>query len=443
MGAGSRAPFEFVRGATSGLLIPAHADALCAAGADFLTRAFRAYGVLAADNAVTAIREALPCHAGNSGHKLLLSVGYARPEPGLHTELFVKFSRDFADPFRDRRRHELESEIRLAALSRLPAFPVPVATPCFGDFDPETGTGLLITRRIVFGAGNIEPLRHKCMDHELADPLAYYRATVTALARLVAAHKSGRLSPSLEALFPCDLQAVAADLPIPWDEQGLRAAVARYADFAVRCPQLLPVNLTEPRFIARLEDEAIRFLRHEPAIRRFLYGNTDFIALAHWNTNIDNAWFFREADGALRCGLLDWGMVRHLHVATALWGGLSAAGRDMLEAHLDELIGLFLHEVAVQGGPRLDRMEFDLHFDLAVAMVGLALMMNVAELVLTRLPEVVAASGPHDPLLGRDEVARGFLHVFTNFLDLWERRDFGSSLERALGRIGGGRGAHP
>ncbi len=407
----------------------------CICPIGFLTRAFRAYGAL--DHAATAITGVAPCHAGNSGHKLFLSVAYQHTAHDLPTDLFVKFSRDFTDSFRDRRRHELESEIRLAALSRLPAFPVPVATPCFGDFDPVTGTGLLITRRIVFGAGNIEPLRYKCMDHELADPLEYYRATVTALARLVAAHKSGRLSPPLDALFPCDLQAVAADLPIPWDEAGLRAAVARYADFAARCPQLIPANIAAPRFIARLEDEAIRFLRHEPAVRRFLYRNTDFIALAHWNTNIDNAWFFREADGVLRCGLLDWGMVRHLHVATALWGGLSAADRGMLEAHLDELIGLFLHEVAAQGGPRLERAEFDLHFDLAVALVGLALMMNVAELVLTRLPEVAAASSPHDPLLGRDEVVRGFLHVFTNFLDLWERRDFGSSLGRLLERAGG------
>ena len=29
------------------------------------------------------------------------------------------------------------------------------------------------------------------------------------------------------------------------------------------------------------------------------------IALCHWNANIDNAWFWREPDGALRCGLID------------------------------------------------------------------------------------------------------------------------------------------
>ena len=135
---------------------------------------------------------------------MFLSVEYAQSEPGLHTDLFVKFSRDFSDAFRDRRRHELEAEVRLAALSRLPAFPINVPAAYFADFNHESGTGLLITQRIAFGSGGIEPLRPKCMDHELDDPLAYYRATVTALARLAAAHKSGRLSPQVEALFPFD-----------------------------------------------------------------------------------------------------------------------------------------------------------------------------------------------------------------------------------------------
>src|SRR5206468_2967030 len=112
------------------------------------------------------IRRCEPFLLGSSGAKLELSVEYSRPEPGLPTELFVKFSRDFDDAFRDRRRGELESEINLAALSRLPTFPTTVPAAVFGDIHRESGTGLLITERIPLGVAPIEPLHHKCMDHE-------------------------------------------------------------------------------------------------------------------------------------------------------------------------------------------------------------------------------------------------------------------------------------
>jgi hypothetical protein len=430
-------PLDFVRGDATGLAMPAHAGALRAAGEAFLTEAFRSFGSLSPDNGIVRITRFEPFPGGNSGHKLLLSVAYARAEPGLHTDLFVKFSRDFTDAFRDRRRHELEAEVRLAALSRLPGFPVSVPAACFADFHRESGTGMLITQRIAFGSGGIEPLRAKCMDHELAEPLAYYRATVTALARLAAAHKAGLLSPQVDALFPFDPEAAAADLPIPWDEQRLRERVVRYAAFAARCPQLLPSHLAAPEFIARLEREAVRLLHHEGTIKRFLYARRDFVALCHWNTNIDNAWFWRDSAGVLQCGLLDWGLVRQMNVATALWGGLCGASLEIWDRHLEELLALFTDELLAHGGPRLDAAELRLHLDLSVAMLGLALMMEVPSLVLSRLPEAAGAFGPLDPVLHKNEVARGFLHVFTAFLNLWQTHDFGASLDQLLGRAEG------
>jgi hypothetical protein len=426
---------DSVRGDGTGLAIPAHAEALRAAGEAFLTDAFRSFGSLSADNRIVRITRFEPFSGGNSGHKLHLSVEYARAEPGLHTDLFVKFSRDFNDAFRDRRRHELEAEVRLAALSRLPSFPISVPAACFADFHRESGTGILITQRIAFGSNGIEPLRPKCMDHELADPLAYYKAIVSALARLAAAQKSGALSPEVDVLFPFDFETAAVDIPIPWDEQQLRERVARYAAFAASCPQLLPPAVASTQFITRLERDAIRFLRHEATIKRFLNANRDFIALCHWNTNIDNAWFWRDAAGRLQCGLLDWGMVRQMNVACALWGGLCGASLEIWDRHLDELLTLFSDELQAHGGPRLDVAELKLHMHLSVAMLGLALMMDVPALVLSRLPEAVSARSPLDPLLHKSEVARSFLHVFTSFLNLWETHDFGTSLDRLLERM--------
>jgi len=428
-------PPEFVRGDATGLAIPAHGKALRVAGEEFLTDALRAFGSIAPHNRIERITRFEPFRGGNSGEKVLLSVEYSHPEPGLHTDLFVKFSRDFTDAFRDRRRHELSPEVRLAALSRLPAFPIPVPTAYFADFHQQSGTGILITQRIAFGHGNIERLHLKCRDHELSEPLAYYRAIVSTLARLAAAHKSGLLSPKADAYFPFDAEKSAAEDPIPWDEQQLRERVLQIGQFARDCPRLLPAQITAPAFIARLDHDAIRFLRHEAAVKRFLHSDRNYIALCHYNANIDNAWFWRDSSGALGCGLLDWGRVRQMNVAYALWGSLCGAGLDIWDNHLDELLALFTAELHAHGGPRLDVAELELHLDFYVATMGLATLIAAPALVLSRVPEAAGASSPLDPVFDKDDVARGFLHVFTGFLYLWQRHDFGASLDRWLERM--------
>jgi hypothetical protein len=428
---------DFVRGDYTGLEIPAHSDALCgAAGASFLTEAFHHFGSLPADNRVVRITRAESFPGGNSGHKLAFSVEYAHHASDLHRDLFVKFSRDFSDPFRDRRRNELEAEVRLATLSRHPQFPVHVPKAYFADFQHASDTGLLITQQIAFGQGAIEPLHRKCMDHLLPEPLTYYRAILTALADLAAAYKAGRLSPQVEQLFPFDLEtAVAAD-PIAYDEPQLRERTERYRAFGTAHPQLLPANVTTPEFVDRLGREAVRFLRHERTIKRFLHADRDYIALCHYNGNIDNAWFWRDARGGLQCGLLDWGRVRPMNVAYSIWGSLCAGDLQLWDLHLDELIQLFVDELHRQGGPLLQVAEIKLHLHLYVATMGLATMIDVPRLILTRVPHVGGASGPRDPILERDTVARGFLQVFSAFLNLWQSQDFGASLDCMLQRLG-------
>ena len=417
-----------ITGDGTGLPIPAQADELLAAGPEWLTRACHAYGSLAPDHRITAITHAAPFGGGNSGQKLLLSVAYADPASPLPRDLFVKFSRDLADPFRDRRRLELEAEVRLARLSRHPAFPIAVPRALFADFHLASGTGLLITERIAFGTGDIEPLHEKCMDQLLPAPLNYYRTLLGALAGLAGTHQAGHLSPEAEALFPFDAASAAAALPIPWDAAGPRAAVADYAEFARACPKLIPAHLANPAFIAQIENGALAFLAQEQAIRRYLHADRDLVALAHWNGHIDNAWFRRDAAGGLHCGLMDWGMVRQMNLGISLWGCLSGMDHALLAAHSDDLLAHFARALAEAGGARLDHARLGRHFDLAVMLLGLSLMLGVPALVRQRLPAVTRASGPLDPLMFDDEVARCFLHVFVNFLNLWHARDFNTSM---------------
>jgi hypothetical protein len=428
---------DWVRGDLLGLKIPAHAAALRDGGCDFLTEAFRAAGALPQDNRVARITQFEDCPGGSTGRKLLLAVEYETPAPDLPTQLFVKFSRDFDDPVRDRGRDQMESEVQFALMSRTPGFPITVPRCGFADYAKASGTGVLITERVAFGEGVIERHYEKCLDYEMPEPLGHYRALVRAVARLAGAHRGGRLPSYVEETFPFDAEAAIAADPIRYDARQLQSRAVRFGEFFAACPQLVPENIRAPDFLARFAAEAPRLLEHQGAIKRYLYSQRDYIALCHWNANIDNAWFWRNERSEVECGLMDWGRVGQMNVALALWGGLSAAEKTLWDEHLDDLLALFVAEYRAAGGPAIEVAELKCQLDLFVAMLALSWLMDGPALIRRQVPDVEQAQSRFDPRLVSDEIARTQLHLNTIFLNLWERHDFGKALDELLRRTAG------
>lgn len=421
-----------VPGDGTGIVIPAHGEALRHDGAPWLTAAFRRFGSLPPDNAVARVVRLERCPGGSTGAKFFLDVEYERPDPALRQALFVKFSRDFEDRRRDHPgRYEMAPEVPFMELARSPDFPIAVATPCFADYHMESGTGIVITERIAFGEGRIEPHRAKCLDFRtMDDPLPYYRATVTVLARLAAAHKSGRLSSDVEDRFPWNPVAGSAD-PIRLDRIGLEAELDYCRAFVSRCPQHFPPEVRSGAFLDRMRADALLIRENEASIQRYLTGNPAMIALNHWNAHIDNCFFWRE-DGKLRCGLIDWGRVGQMTFGSALWGGLSAAHHDIWDRHLGELLNLFVEEYRLGGGPAITAEELENHLMVHIATMGVARVLAFPEVIAFRFPRFAEASGPHDPAILAIDPARNCLHVLTVFLKLWERRDFGARIRALL-----------
>jgi hypothetical protein len=429
-------PTDRFRGDHTRLLVPAHINALREGGAAFLTQAFRAFGAIGPDNSVARIVSLKDCPGGSTGAKFFLNVEYAIPDPDLHRQLFVKFSRDFTDERRDRQRWEMQPEVPFEALTRGPGFPIRVPAAYFADYHTETGTGLVITERISYGEGAIEPHRRKCLDHlTMAEPLPYYRQVVTALARLCAAHKAGTLAPDIDTRFPFDPVTGSAD-PIRYDAAGLQAELDFCFDFAARAPQLLPPEVRSPGFQTKLARDAFRIREHEAVLQRYLTGNRDLVALCHWNAHIDNCFFWRDPDGALHSGLIDWGRVGQITFGSILWGGLSAAHHDIWDYHIDELLLLFAREYHAHGGPLVTREELEFHLTLHMATMGVARVLAFPEVILFRLPECVNAAGPLDEMFHAVDPARNSLHIYTVFLKFWLRQDFGAALDRLLERAG-------
>lgn len=403
-----------------GLSIPARLEDLRDGGPELLTRAFHASGWLSADNTVARIAQLADCRGGSTGRKAWLAVEYAKPDANLSGELFVKFSRDFDDAVRDQGRTQMEREVRLAWLSREPFFPIAVPVCAYADYHAASGTGVLVAQRITFGRDGIEPHREKCRDDEMPDSLGHYRALLTALARLAGA----RLPVEGFDFDPAQLSVARR---APYTAMQLQTRVSRLAAFAQAHPGLLPATVRAPALLAKLRDEVAAIPTLTSRIHRDLQDDTAAIGLCHWNANIDNAWFWRNPGGDLRCGLMDWGCASRMHVAMAIWGALSGADTSLWPS-LDELLGWFAAEFHRGGGAVLDVERLKRQFLRYVAVMGCTWLLDAPAYLQRLLPDLDAVSDRLDPRIRGNEAARVQLQMLTNLLVLWESQPMSAAL---------------
>lgn len=414
---------RWVTGEQHGLRIPADLPALLAGGTAFLTAAFRASGVLPSDNAVAAIVAAEEFEAGGTGKKALLTVAYDTPDATLPDELFIKFSRNFDNELWDRARFLMLSEVSVAQLASQPGFPVPVPAVLFADVEPESATGLIVTERVPFGRGGVEPHHPKCLDHEIAAPVEHYEAILRGLAKLSGAHRAGRL-PEVETRFPFDRDRAAPWFGRALDVETLTRRAVRMFEFVERYPRLFPANVRDPGLRQEFLSDLPAVVAARDAITSRLLDDPDFIAFAHWNANIDNCWFERSPDGTLRAGFLDWANAGQLSVAQSICGAISGAEPHVWDHHLDALLTIYIEEYAAHGGPRLDLAELRQHVLLVIA-TGVAHATGAAAALPREIEDLDAVTDARDPVFLEHENARIQLHMTTQMLNLWQTRHLG------------------
>jgi hypothetical protein len=421
---------RWAAGEIFGLEIPADAATLVSGGTDFLTKAFHASGTLAADNRVSRIVEAEEFSGGGTGKKLLLTLAYALPRRDLPEQLFVKFSRNFDNELWDRARSMMISEANFAVLSRSPDFPATVPACLFADVEPQSGTGLIISERITYGRNGVEALYPKCMDYTVPEPVEHYKAILRGLAKLSGQHRGGRLSPEFDKKFPYNRERAAAVFAIHIPEEKLVQRAHRMFDFIERYPKLFPENVRAPQFREQFIRDIPDLVAAEGRMREVLYGNPDFIAFAHWNANIDNCWFWRNAAGILQCGFIDWANAGQISVAQSVSGAISGAEPSVWNEHLDELLTVFIEEYAAQGGPRLSLEELRLHILLIVAVAGAAYSMGAPIAIQRDIQDIDAVGSYQDDCFREHENARIQLHMMTKMLNVWQTRRLGDVVRK-------------
>jgi hypothetical protein len=422
---------HWVTGDATGLAIPADPATLREAGAEFLTTAIRRFGLLAADNKVTRVSRFEECGGGSTGRKALLDVEYERPQPGLRTELFVKFSRDLDNPRRDRGKSQMELEVSFAALSVRTDLPIAVPVCAFADYHRESCTGMLLTERIAYGTGSVEPHYDKCLDYSMPNALEHYEALLSSVARLAGSQRAGRLPDSVPEQFRFDPSKVGVGERIRSSPTELAERVRLLAAFAQQHPGLLPAHLREQEFTDRMLAEVTGIAASEDAVMALLHGAQDHVALCHWNANVDNAWFWRNDTGALECGLMDWGCVSVMNVAMALWGALCGAETSVWDEQLDGLLSHFAREYHCAGGPLVDPAELLRQLMLYAAVMGVRWLLDVPSSLRAAVPDLRDVPDRFDARIRDNESARAQLLMLTNFLNLWATRGVGRLPARA------------
>jgi hypothetical protein len=340
------------------------------AGPAFLTAAFQASGVLSRDNCVTDIVALDKLDIRGASENGLLTLAYARNEPGLQTELFVKFP-----PGDAHHKYGLlrlsNGEIEMGRLSRERQLPVTTTQYYFGDYSSYTGNYILITERVPFGVDPVEPAYRKGYDHEVPNVEEHYEVLTRSLARLVAAHKRGDLGHDLEEIFPFG-KAAPDFAPISDSEPRLDRLINFIGSVA---PQLFSSEVTQPEFLKAWREDVLFGLEHKDKLLAYLLSNVDYTGLCHINLNIDNAWFWRDEKGQLQAGILDWGGAGQASIAQALSGMLMMPEPHKHITLVKRVIDIFIEECAIQGGPQIDRDE--LYFQYKASIYSTALFMFV------------------------------------------------------------------
>jgi len=299
--------------------------------------------------------------------KCFLTVAYEIDDPSLHTRLFVKY------PFPATNAHEQKSTYiaRFVMNNDGPEMDfmriLSAAAPCrspkyyFGDICLKTGVALLITERLEvpahtsdFGPYEYEPFPYKSVDYLLDEPLQYYEAMTRNIAELAAWGKIGKLGGNIEEVFPPPQHPAAYSLGT---EKRVETYMAFLADHA-RC--LVPATMRTAQVRESMKTVLGEVERAQKAILDTLFAQRAYCGFTHQNMNTDNATFWRDADGRVHSGFIDWGRFKKDNFARALSNGYMCTDLcETLQQHDEHLIRTYIAAFNAAAEGKATPLDFD------------------------------------------------------------------------------------
>jgi len=370
-------------------------------GCKWLTKAFIKSGVMTADNEVIehSMKEVTKDVSGGAGTKFLLTVKYKKDQPYLHTDLFVKLphepkgsDRYYVSVMWGHDRPESVFNIWQNAW-------VPIRTPkvYFCDICRESTNFILITEQVKFGPwdkkewgpGDIEPAYNKLRDYEMPDggPM-YYFAVLKNLGKMAGYHKTGRLHPQTNEMFPMPDPIWQMPKGIPGQDAMTKKQSAGKWDVMVRfmseqANKAFPKEITDKKWLEEVKAQSEVMTDFQTEMHCFFSGcgepsPNDYIVLTHNNGQVDNCIYYHKEDGSLDAGMLDWGVLACGPFINAISGGcVSGAQVDIYIEYKERFIRAACDSYAENGGPFLDIDRLMVAFDLTTGQWVSGLATNV------------------------------------------------------------------
>lgn len=368
-----------------GLEFPWNEEMLIQYGPKWLTKAFHAAGTLDPKNRVIKIipEQTIKVTGGNNAGKFLFEVKYAKQTKDLDTQLFAKVPYELTKETKGDRIsssvYKQPSDLCEINTYRLleATFPVKMPKYYYGDINNESTNFILITARIPFAElrdkkNEIKPFEvegpyDKCKDWQLrGDPVDYYMCIVRASAKIGGWHRGGRLAP--EHIIDGSLLRTRAPIedPAAWGfnphgatgdppanaKRNLQAAIKFFSQTA---KVIFPPYATDDDFVQKFMDTMMTWNAYSAEIEYWKHCDPKYVAVGHMNLNSDNAYFWRDEDGKLDCGVFDWGGFGKSSLGHKVWWCFNCADFDHFHDNLDAYIDAFIETYAAEGGFELDK----------------------------------------------------------------------------------------
>uniref|UniRef100_A0A7S2M2B3 Aminoglycoside phosphotransferase domain-containing protein n=1 Tax=Zooxanthella nutricula TaxID=1333877 RepID=A0A7S2M2B3_9DINO len=288
------------------------------------------------------------------------------------------------------------------------------------------------------------------------DAKEYYMLLIRQHALIAGAHKRGAFGDEASLRFAITFRSSRPEdynmNPRGFsfhEEPGVVAnkLTAAIKFFAETAKMLFPPYVTTSGFQNKFRKTMQKLCSYSAEIEYWKHSDPNYVALGHQNLNMDNAYFWRTSEGALDCGIFDFGGFSSSSVAHRIWWGLNCAEFEQIKANLQGYIEAFVALYQDYGGPPLDAGLVRM-MAVLTALQNLYFMVAAVPNCLTQCPlaQWETIKDRHDPRVASDvggkSTLRTTLRVMDNglrmleelaadrVLDDWEQQVY-------VGRMGG------
>mmetsp|Transcript_15586 Transcript_15586/g.33074 ORF Transcript_15586/g.33074 Transcript_15586/m.33074 type:complete len:631 (-) Transcript_15586:164-2056(-) len=450
-------------GVMYGMEFPWNEETLTEFGPEWLTKAMHKAGTISEDNKVTKIilEQKIKVTTGNNGGKFLFEVEWEKPSPDLHTKLFAKVPFALEGVTKNDR---ISSSVNKqpAELYEINAYRylehiLPMKTPrfYFGDISNETSNWIIITERINFHdfngnnfgkpkAGTPKPLPawtiegpyDKCIDYNLRGKHEEYYMLMTRVgAKMAGLAKAGKMGspellaasfrasgdPSNAMMWGMNPGGCTGEAP-----KQVAAKLKMACTFISDTGKVLfPKYAQSEKFLEKFKKVMMTVNAYSAEINYWMHMNPDITALGHMNLNVDNAYFWRDGEGKLDCGVFDWGGMGTSSYGSKLWWWYYCMDYEVFKKNLSKFLKAFAEAYEEAGGPKVDPKEME-------PMVIMAAIQQMAGLV-SAVPQILRMcpkknwpdiKDRYDPLIAENvdgkSTIRLYLHCINTIIRIVE-----------------------